>query len=348
MLNKSANNLLLFLFFLFAISCNTSPEYSSQGAIVAGRIDPSLCKNKMIYFYQYTDSISLFFCEKKSTDSCVIDAEGRFRIEVENGLKSGFFDLGTKDFIFAKNFFLEPGDQIKLIFDGKEMPVRLHTYKDIGKYNKFLQIFYDTFYREPKTKRNYFVISNYMLAPDYSVYINKRRNEQIAFYKKYFKGANPDTSFKYYFENETDYNWANDKVYFLWKKRTRNEFVPLDTSYFDFLKVINNDNPKALICPGYTRFINLFLTELYQEEIFNLPPGYPQSLEKCLMAKKYYIGTGRKIAYYSILNDELSGINASSAKVNREHDLFVDSLTRIAFEATADSNFFKFVNLKRK
>ncbi|MCF8430022.1 MAG: hypothetical protein K9G64_07805 [Bacteroidia bacterium] len=344
----TVKNLFIFSFFFIISSCNNLFNLSSQKVTIVGKIDPSLSNNNIIYFYQFTDSMSLFFCEKTATDSCELKPDGSFKLEISNWLKPGFFDLGTKEVVFARNFFLEPGDDITLNFKGKEMPVSLISYDNIGKYNQFLQIFNDTFYREPTTKRNYFVISNYMLAPDYAVFIGKRKNKQFDFYKNYFKNKEIDSTFNYYFEHETNYNWANDKIYFLWKKRIRMEEVPLDSSYFDFLNIVSNNDAKALICPGYTRFIDLYLKELYQEEIFSLPKGMPQNLEKCLLVKKHLQGIGKKIAYYNIIRDEIRSIDAHVEGNYKQHQIFVDSLAKIAFEATSDASFLQFAKSYKK
>ena len=339
---------LFFFSFLFIInSCTNNHKSASRKAIVEGQIDPGFTKGRYIYFYQFTDSLSLFFYEKKATDSCLLNPDGSFKMEIANWPASGFFDLGTRELVFARNYFLEPGSHLKLNFEGKEMPLKLKSYEDIGKYNIFLQVFNDTFYRNPVVKRNYFVISNYMLAPDYAVYIGKRRKEQFDFYKNYFRRQEIDSTFQTWFEKETDYNWANDKTYFLWKKRTRHEEVPLDTSYFDFLQVVKNDDPKALNCPGYTRFIELYINELYQQEIFRLPEGMNPAMEKCRLAKKYLQGTGQKIAYYNILRDELYSVDAHLTENRKKHFAFVDSLVNIAFEATKDSAIIHYVNSKK-
>lgn len=349
MRNGIFNAVLFFMFFFLFTACNPFSKNSSQSAFIEGKIPSNFTRKKILYFYRYTDSLSLFFCEKKLTDSCEIKPDGSFKLEVKNWGSDGFFDLGTTEFTFAKNYFLEPNQNLHLFFEGNEMPLKLSTYQDIGEYNLFLQTFYDTFFREPATKRNYFVISNFMLAPDYAVYINERRENQKLFYKNYFNGKEINNTFKTYFEKELDFNWANDKVYFLWKKRTRQEFVPLDTTYFDFLKVINLDDPSALISPAYPRFIGLYLTELYQQQLPNLPLGYKQASFKANVAQAKLTGLGKKIAFYQILRDELTGINsATNSTENRGQKLFVDSLTNLAFASTGDSAYFRFVLNERK
>ncbi|OYU97050.1 MAG: hypothetical protein CFE21_01815 [Bacteroidetes bacterium B1(2017)] len=338
------NAVLFFMFFFLFTACNPFSKNSSQSASIEGKIPSNFTRNKTLYFFRYTDSLSLFLCEKKPTDSCEIKPDGSFKLELKNWNSDGFFDLATTEFTFAKNYFLEQNQNLHLFFEGNDMPLKLSTYQDIGEYNLFLQTFYDTFFREPATKRNYFVISNFMLAPDYAVYINERREHQKLFYKNYFNGQEINNTFKTYFEKELDFNWANDKVYFLWKKRTRQEFVPLDTSYFDFLKVINLDDPSALISPAYTRFIELYLTELYQEELPNLPVGLKQTSFKIAVTGKKLKGLGKKIAYYQLIKNELNGVNLSS---NPAQVAYVDSLTNLAFASTGDSAYFRFVKSER-
>ena len=284
MLNKSCRFYVLTLVILSTVCCNPFSKNSSRIAIIEGKINPSFITKHVIYFYQYTDSLSLFFCEKKPTDSCEIKPDGSFKLEIKQWNQSGFFDLGSKDMIFARNFFLQPGDHLNLVFEGNEMPPKLSYSGKIGKYNLFLQTFSDTFYRNPSVKETYYKTSNYLLAPDYSVYINNRREEQINFFKKYFREEEMDTVFKFYFENETNYNWANDKLYFLWKKRIRKEVVPVDSSYFDFLKIVSVDNSKALICPAYTRFINLYIRELLDEKTSVTTDGIDPSFERFELA----------------------------------------------------------------
>jgi len=333
-----------FSFFLILVSCNAFHKDSSNRATITGKITPHLNRNKVVYFYRYTDSLSLFFAEKKATDSCTMNPDGSFKLEISNWNQAGFFDLGTSEYSFAKHYFLSPGDDIKLFFIGEEMPMKLSTYQDIGEYNKFLQLFHDTFFREPAAKRNYFVISNFMLAPNYAGYINDRRNKQLAFYGHYFKDQEVDSTFAFYFTNETKYNWANDKTYFLWKKRTRNEFVPLDTSYFDFLAELNTDEPKALICPAYPRYINLLINELYQQVMFTLPENHAQPIVKGNLANQYLNGLGRKIAYHQILRDETTGINIKLLETEVRQRNLVDTLVKMAITHTGDKSFATYGN----
>lgn len=147
---------------------------------------------------------------------------------------------------------------------------------------------------------------------------------------------------------ETLFNWANDKTYFLWKKRTRNEFVPLDTSYFDFIATMNCNDPKALVCPSYPRYINLLLNELYQQVMFNIPANTPQPLEKCVLANKYLTGTGLKIAFHQILRDETSGINIKLLETEARQRNLVDTLVKIAVVSTGDSAYAQYGNYKKE
>jgi hypothetical protein len=332
----------LFTFFLWNISCSNYSKNSSLSVSIKGKIDPSFSKSKTIYLYQFTDSLGLFFGEKELVDSCSINTDGSFEFSLQPSQSGAFFDLGTSEYVFARNYFVEVGENIQLNFEGNSMPLLLTSYAEAGKYNEFMQIFADSFYREPSIKKEYFNTSNFLLAPAYSTYINQRKDKQIEFFKNYFKGQKIDSNFAYFFEKETLFNWANDKIYFLWKKRTRQEFVPLDTSYFDFLQLVNSDDAKALNCPGYSRYVTLLLSELYQEDVFNYPLGYSQALYKAQRAKDFFKGTGLKMAYHRILKDELQSINSNIKENQTEEIALIDSIISIAYLATSDSSFYSY------
>jgi len=332
--------LILSVFIILAISCKKTIRNSSHITSIEGKINPRLINNKTVYFHRNTDSLGLYFCEKTITDSCELKPDGSFKFEFSNWDNSGFFDIGTKDNVFARNYFLQPGDQLNLIFEGNEMPVALNLTGRVGEYNLFLQVFSDTFYRNAPVKEMYYKTSNYMLAPDYSVYINNRRDKELTFFQNYFKGKEVDSVFKFYFENEIDYNWANDKLYFLWKKRIRKEVVPVDTSYFDFLKIIKVDNPKALICPSYVRFINLYIRELLDEQM-QTNTVFNSAIERFNLAKSHLNGMGLKIAYYNFLRDEINGVDA--AEDRNKHESTIQKMLEICYQSTNDSAFYHYV-----
>lgn len=340
MIIKNITSYLSLVLITLFLSCNNH-KISSNLSVINGIVNPSFAKNKYIYLYSYTDSLSLFFGEKNLIDSCEISEKGEYKFTLKNINSPTLFDLGIQGNIFARNYLIYPSEEIQLDFEGIEIPVQLKSYNNIGKYNEFVQIFNDSFFRDSIVKKEYFNNSNYLLAPEYAKYAEARKSKQLAFFNQYFKDKNIDSTFKFYFQTETEFNWANDKIYFLWKKRTRQEWVQLDTNYFDFLTQINQDNPKSLICPGYVRYINLFLTELYQEQVFNLAPGYPQSLHKSYSAVKFYTGIGRKIAFHNLLRDETSGINSNPPENSNQAKL-VEKMKQIAFQNTLDSSFFEY------
>ena len=337
---------ILIFFFITTVSCKRSDRDSSRITIIEGKIKPSFLKKHIIYFYRYTDSLGLYFCEKTLTDSCELKPDGSFKFEITNWNQSGFFDLGTSEMVFARNYFLQPADHLNLLFEGNELPGTLNLSARIGKYNLFLQTFSDTFYRSVHIKETYYKTSNYMLAPDYSIYINNRRNEQIAFYKNYFKEEEIDSVFNFYFENETDYNWANDKLYFLWKKRMRKEVVPVDSNYFDFLKIVKVDNAPALICPGYTRFINLYIRELLDEKTPTAAQNFNPSIERFNLAKSKLKGAGLRIAFLNFLRDEINSVDAIEG--NTAHEAVLNEMLTIAYTSTNDSSFYYFARSNGK
>lgn len=332
---------LLFSMIITLGSCNRSHENSSGDVIIEGKIDPKTVREGIIYFYRNQDSLKLLFAEKTMTDSIVIDKDGNFKLTLKNWAKPGFFDLGTKDMVFASNYFLSPGEHLKLNYKGDELPPELIVSKeDIGKYNYFLRAFNDTFYHSPEVKKFYYIASNFMFAPDYAEYVNKRRLEQIDFFKKYFKNETIDSTFKFYFESEIDYTWANDKLYFLWKKRIRKEVKPIDTNYFDFMRVVRYNDPALLISPNYTRFVMLYIREIYQQRNFNDIQDFSASVERINIAREKFTGLELKIALYNILRDEITAFDKETR--NRQTDPVIRRVVDMAIAATHDSSYFHY------
>ncbi|MEI6508000.1 MAG: hypothetical protein WCO54_05905 [Bacteroidota bacterium] len=331
----------LFCLLLAFTNCSQRHEDSTGLVLIEGKINPNIVKDHIVYLYQNKDSIKLLFAEKTLTDSVIIDQNGNYKFTLKNLVKPGFIDLGTKEMLLGANYFVSPNDHIKLNYGGTELPAKLEvSYENLGRYNYFLQQFYDSFYYKPDVKKFYYIVSNFMYAPDYAEYINKRRLQQINYYKKYFENDKIDSTFKFYFESEIDYTWANDKLWFLWKKRIRKEVKPVDTSYFDFIKVIQHNNTASLICPNYSRFINLYVRELYDNRMYSFSPDFISSIEKGKIAIEKYTGLELKMALFNILKSEINSFDIQSRV--KATDPIIRKLVDLSIEATHDSSYFHY------
>jgi hypothetical protein len=296
------------LFFCSLVWSCSDHSHPHTGTVVNGNLIHAnrFREAKTIYFYAAPETFNLLKPGKNLVDSGVVHQDGFYEISLNGWEHPGFFDLKFGDEIIASNYFIKPGEKITLDFDLTETPGRLMSRSRSGKYNQFLQAFSDLFYRNPGVKQYYYVESNFLLAPEYATYIDKRHKEELIYADGILRTSDVDTFFRNYLINEINYQWANDKTAFLWKKWIRNEEVPLNKSYFNYLQELPADNPQALISPAYYRFLQLYIREMYRQLPISRQNSDSSSYIKCDIASKKTTGMAFKIALMHILNDDLS------------------------------------------
>lgn len=295
-----------------------------------------------IYIYAYPDSFSVLHTGKVLMDSCDLDDQGIFKLSFSKWHKAGFIDLAISTEPLISNLFLIPGQQLSLEFDCAQTPAVLSNRNQLDDYNRFLQEFSDTFYRSPGVKDFYYAKSNYLLAPEYANYIDARHQQELDFSHDVLKDTSLDQTFRAFVRHEIDYQWANDKIAFLWKKWIRNEEVPIDSGYYNFLKDIKIDNPDALQSPAYWRFLQLYIREMHRQLPVERQLKEDAAYTKCTIAQQLTSGMALKIALLHILNNELD--NASSLGVIDEGKRRnVQDLARHMVSITGDPQYNELV-----
>lgn len=322
--------------FLWSCICLFACQ-KNESTTVSGRLIHVPGTTRTVYIYRHREPITFWETDKILFDSCKLLADGSYTFNMSLKNQPVFVDIGIADLVFAHNIFIQPRQNLILDYDLAERPPSLLSVATAGIHNRFIQAFSDSFYRKPEVKEYYYVKSNFLLAPDYANYIDKRHKEQKAFLKNHFKDVATDSVFKAYIEAEIDYQWASDKTAFLWKKWIRNEEVPLDSSYFNFLKEIMIDNPEAIISPAYIRFLGLFIRELHRQKPLAEQVNQPNSLLKCKIACEHLRGMALKIALYNILKEEQE--NAKS--IGGNHSQLLPQLQNFAYSVSNDSAFFR-------
>ena len=332
-----------FFLLLFLTSCDFR---NKEVTFVSGTIIHHIPTGQKpyVYLYRSPDTIDILHLNKILTDSFPLDQEGQYHFKITNWHKPAFFDLKLNDQTIAHNYFLIPAEKIRLDFDVSETPARLLSHEFAGKYNRFLQEYSDTFYRNAAVKQFYYVGSNFLLAPEYAKYLDARRQQELDFAKEMLSNPESDSIFKIYLQSEIDYQWANDKTAFLWKKWVRNEEVPLDSSYYNFLTELKIDNPAAIVSPAYIRFLQLYIREIYRQ----LPIAVQRTNDpvklKCEIAKQRTSGLAYKVALYHILTEELSNATSlgtvDATKLQKVYEL-ADWMSHI----TGDDAYIRYVQL---
>ncbi|MFA6261047.1 MAG: hypothetical protein WC760_06245 [Bacteroidia bacterium] len=321
---------------------NACQMESNPSMVIEGRlVNRNNTGYKWVFLYRYADPISLAHLSKLKVDSTPVTEEGTFRFKLKEPLKSDFIDLGNESYIFAKNIFITRGERLKLIFDVSKDPPEIMNRDIIGKYNQMLQDFSDTFYRDPVVKQYYYVGSNFLLAPAYATYIDKRREAQLKFAKNLLNDPETDTVFKTFLQSEINYQWANDKIAFLWKKWVRNEEVPLKADYYNFLHELPLNNPPALISPAYFRFLELYIRELHRQLPIGIQMAQPAVKLKCDLAREKLTGLAYKVALWQILTEDAATIQSLTG-FDQVQKNKVDQLARHMVELTGDSTYLHY------
>ena len=294
--------------------------------------------------YRSPDTIDILHLDKILTDSFPLDQEGQYHFKITNWHKPSFFDLRLNDQTIAHNYFLKPAEKIRLDFDVSETPARLLSHEFAGKYNRFLQEYSDTFYRTQAAKQFYYIGSNFLMAPEYAKYMDNRRQQELEYAKEILTNPETDNLFKTYLQSEIDYQWANDKTAFLWKKWVRNEEVPLDSSYYNYLSVLKIDNPAAIVSPAYVRFLQLYIREIHRQLPITTQRANDPVKLKCEIAKQRTSGLAYKIALFHILAEELSNTKSlgtvDAAKLQKVNEL-ADWMTHI----TGDDSYVRYMQM---
>lgn len=345
----AANNLhgfyKLFAAFLCGLFCFQSCTERNDLTTVSGKIIHYPKNSNKVYLHLLPDTITFYQTDKIIIDSSTLSEQGEFSFKIHQIKKSTFFDLSVGDVAITRNFFIQTNQNVNLELDMSVVPAKLINIESLDRYNKFLQTYSDTFYRKPEVKQYYYVQSNFLLAPEYAKYIDERHNHQLEFASDILSDMNSDKVFVNYLKSEIDYQWANDKTAFLWKKWIRNEEVKLDTSYYNYATTLNIDNPNALISPAYIRFLHLYIRELHRQVPIPIQRATDGSVMKCDIAKNHLKGTALKIALYHILQDELSNVKSLGVMDNSKV-LKAKKLALYMTQITNDSNFIKYIPLK--
>ncbi len=331
------NRLVIVFYSLFMLaSCKQG------GTTLKGTLTPHK-GGETLTFYAIPVNPDVFHTDKIPIDSCIVAPDGTFSFKWPEW-KTGFFDLALNGEIIAANYFLPEGAHLNLELNVAQSPAKLIR-SDNDPYNNFIQHFSDSFYRNPSVKHYYYVESNFLLAPDYARYIDGRHRQQLDYAASVLNDTTLDAVFRTWLRCEIDFQWANDKTAFLWKKWIRNEEVPLDSSYYNFIHQLDINNPSYVISAAYVRFLQLYIRELHRQ----LPVEQQKkdaAWRKMEIALRLTRGPARSIALRHILDNEWSNVNTLGAlDENAYHQ--TEILAQKMAEITGDKGFIRYIEQKK-
>lgn len=303
----------LTLLFLSIVGSNKQKgkEETQKLTIIKGKVEFS--RGSSIDLYAYPDLFQKYLNKKILVASVPVDSRGKFSFFF-NFYQSSAFDLKIGNRILVSNLFLCPGDQIIINFRDSASSPQITPNAKGGRNNRFLLLFNENFFKEPKIKRDYYINSNFLQTDEYSEFLNKRRLQQLKFYNEFFAESPPEKDFATYILSEINYQYAVDKLMYLWKKGIKNKKVNAGRDYYDFLSNDLIENPAAINSPSYVHFLNLYFTNLYEKQLYKIqqsknPYRTDQAIEKISVAKQNFSGLSLHIVTLNILNDEANSVD---------------------------------------
>lgn len=303
--------LTLLLLIIVWLTKQKSKEETENFTVVKGETEFS--PGSTIDIYAYPDAFQKYLNKKTIIASTRVDSRGRFLFSTHFDQPSAF-DLKLGNKILASNLFLCPGDQLIINFRDTISSPQITSEENGARNNQFLLLFNEKFFKESKTKRDYYINSNFLAAGEYSEFLKNRRLQERKLYKEFFAKSPPRKEFETYVQSEINYQYAVDKLMYLWKKGIKNKQAHASNDYYDFLSKEFIENPAALNSPSYVRFLNLYFTYLYEEHLFKIRQTQKlhredQALEKTMLAKKTFSGLSLQIITLNILNEEAHSVD---------------------------------------
>jgi hypothetical protein len=289
-----------------------------------------------MYFYSYPDTFATYLGVKSAIDSSDIDKNGNYSIEF-HAPKSYAFDLVCGDSNLVSNLIVVPGSELKINFVQKGNKPEIFPGGEDAKFNTYLLMFVDTFYRNPDTKRDYYIVTNFMSIEEFTKYNINRQNKMLEFYHNYFGDIKLRKEYSDYALNTINYGIGVDRLMYLWKKRMKVENVKADSSYFKFITHSYLENKDGFNCPAYIRFLNLYIKDVYERKIeegelvVNPQNGLKPQVEKYKLSKK-------------LLNEPYSNIVISNIVVSDVNDVTENEITPAMINLSLDSLDKWFVN----
>ncbi len=305
---KITRPVLFGLILLMVCGCRAGNNKKSSEILVHGSFENAA--RSVIYVFSYPDTNSIYLGLKAIIDSSLVDQRGNYSFHIRAHFPFAF-NLETKDSVLVSNLFLTPGDELELNFKGENNQPEIGSSGQASRFNNFLLQLADTFYKDPETRKIYYISTNYMSLPRFTDYCRERMDKQLGFFHRYFKDETLQKEFGDYALHTIRYGIGCDKLMYLWKKRMKQEPVSVDSSWFDFITPAFLENRDALFCPAYIRFLNLYLKDYYErmQEKRLLSGDYSRpplpAVEKFRLAGQLFHRPFRDVVWLNIITDEM-------------------------------------------
>ncbi len=253
--------------FAGALACGMprTPQ-AGTGAVIEGTIDAP--EDSMVYLFAYADSLDRYIDRMTAIDSAVLDAGGRFTMHPAVTAPA-IFSLRHANTDLVANGLLLPDSRLSFRFMGRDHRPRIEPIGMAARFNAYLIQFQDSFYRGKEAYRIYYIVANFMSPDEFARYTVDRKKRMQAFFDGFFGSDSLPPPCRSLARYSIDYEFASDRLMYVWKKRMKGESERPDSAFFDFLTPAFVDNADALVSPSYIRFVNLYIKHLYETAVEN-------------------------------------------------------------------------------
>jgi len=317
--------------------------FAKEGyAVLTGTIENRSSDSVFVYGYNsLTDHIK----GKSLIQSCKIGKKGFFFLSFK-WPDGGEFELKNGDNYLLFNVFLCSGDSLNLVFSDKNFEVNGRGEDQIGYNMKYV----DSFYVSPNERKRYTESFGTLGIDSFTNYIDNRYTRSLGFLKSSFEGKNSCPAFSSYATNEINYNWATDKLQYLWKYNYAHRIkgdIKVDPSYFVFAEKLKS-NKEAEYSQSYYNFLSAFIEAVWSQHLIRLPEtemkqAYKnQYFKKAEIVDSLFEGMAREISYALIIRDQTESLQMQMEKRGEEVKKESDSLLNLFHNSTTSSVWYDF------
>lgn len=336
----------MYRIFLFLLNLLIAEFLVAETALIGGHFNKPHSQTVTIKYY----SSSLNFIEGRSTiiEHNLDDKNNfMFEIETENPIK---FQLLNGEKWLLINKYAAPGDSVWFDFNDSSTTISGNSEHCIN----FMFEWENRFFIEPTIKKEVNSSHNDYDAQKFANYWNKRKNDQLEYFKLYFKNKSVPIKFQQFIEAEVNYSYAIAILQYSWRNKSAN-FVLKDTGYLKFLQNVLIDNHAALNYESYLFFLkelpnNIFMSKLEDDKINNPNSSYVLKNKEHFMdsiAKQYFTGKAYDLSLYQILYQQIKSIGRSKGQPYFDY-LFLKADTLLTQYRYNFHDSFYFVRLKTK
>lgn len=235
----------------------------------------------LIYFHSVQDMVA---GNMLPVVKARINAEGRFLISFDLKTTTRFF-LSNDTLRLASQAYLSPGDSLFLDVGKDSIDAKGRGSDKIN----FIVAFNDSFF-DGRPKKE--VLANAFTNLDmqhFLLFRDKMRRNELSFLNECYQNKKADKDFRDVMIAEINYQFALDKLQYLWRHDTSGSHknIPHDASYFKMSDDIPLESRTAISSPAYWLYLREFISTLWFDKFEHLNSNDRKAFNRKQYATKF-------------------------------------------------------------